>query len=60
MPRYFINWEIDILDAANPEEAAREAWEIVSRPGSTANVFKVFDETGCETTVDLQEIEEAS
>ena len=59
MPRYLITWEID-ADASTPEEAARSAWEAMRRPGSTTNVFKVIDEEGNETTVDLQEIMESA
>lgn len=58
MPRYLITWELGPLEYDDPIAAARHAWEIMQRPGSTANVFNVIDEAGNSTTVDLQEIEE--
>ncbi|QIG69183.1 hypothetical protein EVB78_149 [Rhizobium phage RHph_N1_15] len=56
--RYFVTWEIDVEDADSPEDAARIAAEIMQRPGTTANVFKVieFDSTGEAVTVDLEEV----
>ena len=53
---YRILWEID-LDADSPRAAARLAWEIMQRPGSTANVFTVIDSRGQRTQVDLLEAE---
>lgn len=60
MPRYFVTWEIEVFDVATPEDAAREAWEHMRRPGSTANCFTVIDEHGDAVHVDLQEVEETA
>jgi hypothetical protein len=51
---YVVTWEMDI-DAGTPEEAARQAWEAMRRPESTANVFDVLDTEGGCTRVDLME-----
>ena len=51
---YRVTWEID-AECETPEEAALEAWSIMRRPGSMANVFVVFDEQGESTKVDLEE-----
>lgn len=60
MPRYLVQWEIDI-DADSPEDAARQAFAHMQRPGTTANVFDVIehDAGGEKVRVDLQEIDEA-
>lgn len=52
--RYLVTWEIDI-HADSPWEAAEEAWNHMREPGSSANVFNVFDENGEKTLVDLEE-----
>lgn len=62
MPRYLVTWEIDIEDADSPEDAARQAFAHMQRPGTSANVFKVKtrDASGvCQgiTTVDLDELD---
>ncbi|KZL24263.1 hypothetical protein [Pseudovibrio sp. Ad37] len=59
MNHYTLTWEIDV-EAATPEEAAQEAWNIMRRPGSSANVFNVSDEEGNCVKVDLQELIESS
>ena len=53
--QYFVKWEIDIECDGDPVEAAREAFRITQRPGTSANVFAVLDDNGVETTVDLEE-----
>lgn len=57
MTQYLVSWEIDIW-ADTPEDAARQAHEIVRRPTTMANVYQVteFDGTGEAVTVDLSEI----
>lgn len=52
--RYLVTWVIDIEDVDSPTEAAEKAWEHMRRPGSTANVFTVTDDTGT-YEVDLDE-----
>lgn len=59
MPRYLVTWEIDVLDATTPEDAAREAWETMRRTGSTANCFTVIDEHGDAVNVDLEEADQS-
>lgn len=59
MPDYRVTWEIDI-NADSPQEAAKQAWEHMQRPDSTANVFDVVDSKGNTTRVDLLELEEES
>lgn len=56
MPSYLVTWEIDI-DADTAHEAARQAHEIVCRPDTLANVYKVIehDSNGEAVTVDLEE-----
>jgi hypothetical protein len=56
MPRYLVSWEIDI-DADTPAEAARLAHEMVRRPDTTANVYRVIehDSLGDFVTIDLME-----
>lgn len=51
---YRVVWEIDIF-AQTPKEAAEKAWSHMRHPGSTANVFEVFDQDGNKTHVDLLE-----
>lgn len=43
MPEYLVKWKISI-EANSPREAAEQAWEIMRRPDSTANVFTVISE----------------
>lgn len=50
---YRVNWCIDIDDADNPRDAARQAMEYMTRPGSEATVFEVTDNQGRTVTVDL-------
>lgn len=59
MASYLVTWEID-AEADSPEAAARWAWETMRKPGSTANVFTVTEESGEQHKVDLQEIEETA
>lgn len=60
MLTYLVTWEIGPEEHPDPIAAARHAWDTMQRPGSTANVFKVIDDAGNSTTVDLQEIDEAT
>ena len=62
MPRYLVTWEIDIEDAVSPEDAARQAFAIVQRPGTSATVFDVIehDTNGEAVRVDLLEENEAA
>ena len=51
---YRVVWEIDIEDADNPEEAARNAQAILRDPNSIATVFTVVNvDTGAAWKVDL-------
>lgn len=52
---YSVTWQIDV-DADNPTDAAKQAYALMHAPGSTANVFSVWDSDGEETVVDLEEI----
>lgn len=55
MPKnYLVTWEIDV-ECDTPEEAALEAWNLVRREHSTANVFTVLDQEGGSTKIDLEE-----
>lgn len=49
-----VRWEID-SEAESPEAAAREAWDAMRRPDSTACVFDVRDESGNVVQIDLAE-----
>lgn len=51
---YRVSWDIDIDDATSPLEAARQAHEIVRRPGTSSNVFNVEAPDGVVTVVDLE------
>lgn len=51
---YRVEWEID-SEAETPLAAALEAFGHMQEPGTTATVFKVYDEGGNATTVDLEE-----
>ncbi|MDQ0422330.1 hypothetical protein J2045_003378 [Peteryoungia aggregata LMG 23059] len=57
MPSYFVNWEIDIFDVANPREAAQQAFAHMQRRGTLATAFKVIehDSNGEAVTIDLLE-----
>ncbi|THK33457.1 hypothetical protein EHS39_36215 [Ensifer sp. MPMI2T] len=58
MASYFVTWEIDVFDAASPEEAARIAHEMVRRPDTTATVYKVIEHDAADAvTVDLSELD---
>ena len=59
MPRYLVQWEIDIEGADSPEDAARQAFAYIQRPGTSANVFDVIehDSNGEAIRVDLDEID---
>lgn len=57
MPRYHATWEIDIEDTDNPVEAAREAFAIMQKTDTTANVFTIHDENGNAFKVDLESID---
>lgn len=55
MKTYTVQWEI-MLDANDPEQAAKEALDIMQDVHSTALCFKVMDEYGYQLTdVDLLE-----
>lgn len=60
MPRYFVTWEIDIEDATSHEDAARQAFAYMQRPGTTTTVFDVIEhETAREAVrIDLTELDE--
>lgn len=55
--KYRVSWDIDIeLEDDNPMNAASEAFRLVTKPDTTANVFIVENiNTGAITTVDLME-----
>lgn len=57
MARFFVTWEIDILDAASPREAAQRAFDMVRKDDTTTTVFKVieYDGSGEAETIDLLE-----
>jgi len=55
MPDYLVTWEIELY-AASPEEAVRQALEIICDDLSIAHVFKVYDASGNEYRVDLDEV----
>ena len=55
MTHYVVTWEIDV-DAETPQDAARQAWELMRAEDSTANVFDVLDEDGECTRVDLEDL----
>lgn len=55
MGKYLVTWEID-AETDSPVEAAKEAFNIMQRPGTEAVVFEVKDETSGERyRVDLLE-----
>lgn len=56
---YLIVWEIE-LDAGSPEEAARLALKIIRDKASMAHVFKVYDESGEEHSIDLDQIDQSA
>lgn len=49
---YLVTWEINIC-AKTPEDAARQAFEIMQRQGTTATVFNVVNSNGDSVSVDL-------
>lgn len=55
---YRVEWTIDIDGATSPEDAARQAFAHMQRPGTTANAFDVYekDGTGEPVHVDLMEV----
>jgi len=54
MATFRVVWEIDIDDADNPEEAARQTLAIQRNPDAIATVFTVIDvDTGAAWKVDL-------
>lgn len=55
MARFFVTWEIDV-EAESPLDAARQAFAIMQKPGTSANCFKVFadDDSGDFVPVDLE------
>lgn len=58
MANYKVTWTIDIFDATNPEDAARQAFLYMQTINTTANVFDVYDPASDQTvTVDLGETE---
>lgn len=55
MSNYLVTWVIDIEDVETPVEAAEQAFGIMQRLGSTANVFQVkLAGSSEEVEVDLQ------
>ena len=54
---FLVTWEVDMY-AETPADAARMAFAIMKKPGTTATVFKVFDEEGESTIVDILEEED--
>lgn len=57
MNTYIVNWSIDI-DAQNPQDAARQALEILRDTNSTATYFDVINtDTFAETSVDVSVLE---
>ncbi len=58
MPKYLVQWEVDVDDADRPMEAAEEAWACMQQAGSIANCFSVTDkETGDSAYIDLTDPE---
>lgn len=53
MNHYCVTWNIDI-EAETPRDAAKQALKIQRDPESIATVFKVKDQFGQETLVDLE------
>jgi hypothetical protein len=54
MSNYLVSWVIDIEDVNSPLEAAEEAFRIMQKSGTWANVFTVKDKkTNEEISVDL-------
>lgn len=55
MKQYLVTWEIDIY-ADSPEEAAKEAFEIMQDKDNSATAFTVMEHSTNETTiVDINE-----
>ena len=57
MTEFTVDWTINI-NASTAEEAARQAFDIMSKPDTTATVFNVIDESGDAKSVDLLEEEQ--
>lgn len=57
MARYLVSWEIDI-HADSPDDAARQAFAHMQRPGTSATVFDVleYDSNGQAIRVDINEL----
>ena len=56
MAEYLVTWEID-LTAADPIDAARQAYEIQRDWDSTATVFTVAGDDGSVVEVDVLKLE---
>ena len=54
--RFRVVWEIDVY-AETPREAAEQAFDHMQRPNTLANYFKVCDQDGVPSIVDLSEDE---
>lgn len=53
MPRYVVEFSIDIEDAQTPRIACEEAWETLTAPDSLLPIGTVIDEEGERTNIDL-------
>jgi hypothetical protein len=45
MPTYRMTWQMDIVTAARPRDAAEVALDTIREPDTTATVFDVFQTT---------------
>lgn len=52
--QFVVEWSIDI-EADTPLEAAAEAFRIMQKPGTLANVFDVVSTDGIRHHIDLEE-----
>lgn len=57
--QYLVRWEVDIFDAADPQDAAARALAMQRNPDSIATVFRVIVPDGRSCEVDLSEPEDA-
>lgn len=60
MQNYLVEWQINI-DAETPEDAARQAFAIMQRSGTSATVFDIYPEdtkTGVPVRVDLTQMDQ--
>jgi hypothetical protein len=57
MTSYRVQWEIDV-DADTPEDAARQAFEMMRDPESIATVFSVRDAQGKSVCIDMLNLED--